>query len=359
MELLYGKKELEQIAKLYGVKNASKIKKDDLIKVLVEVIPEKLPEKLPMLDREDLERFEEVCKADIALDTEEELELYYNLMELELVQHQKDSESGKITVAAVDIVKDAYNSIDKEAILPIIDRNTKLRNYIKGILNLYGSVELKVASEIYKKLYDIDITATEIKTFVKEDMRLGFGTKVMDNYIVEETIYALDKSNFNAFIEARNKCDYYIPSLEMLEKLADDRYYEESLPIEKLRGNLKHKHNATDETIEEVVVAVNMICKVDNDRTGRVIDLILEEMAELGVEFKSFAQVQDMGKLVTQISRGVRKWINKGFTDQELSPHTFDERTGQKIKVLDIGRNDPCPCGSGKKYKKCCGANKK
>ena len=22
------------------------------------------------------------------------------------------------------------------------------------------------------------------------------------------------------------------------------------------------------------------------------------------------------------------------------------------------GRNDPCPCGSGKKYKKCCGANK-
>ena len=22
-----------------------------------------------------------------------------------------------------------------------------------------------------------------------------------------------------------------------------------------------------------------------------------------------------------------------------------------------VGRNDPCPCGSGKKYKKCCGIN--
>lgn len=22
--------------------------------------------------------------------------------------------------------------------------------------------------------------------------------------------------------------------------------------------------------------------------------------------------------------------------------------------MSDIGRNDPCPCGSGKKYKKCC-----
>ena len=26
-------------------------------------------------------------------------------------------------------------------------------------------------------------------------------------------------------------------------------------------------------------------------------------------------------------------------------------------KEKEPGRNDPCPCGSGKKYKKCCGAN--
>jgi len=25
-------------------------------------------------------------------------------------------------------------------------------------------------------------------------------------------------------------------------------------------------------------------------------------------------------------------------------------------QMAKIGRNDPCPCGSGKKYKKCCGA---
>jgi len=27
------------------------------------------------------------------------------------------------------------------------------------------------------------------------------------------------------------------------------------------------------------------------------------------------------------------------------------------VRVTKIGRNDPCPCGSGKKYKKCCGIN--
>jgi preprotein translocase subunit SecA len=30
--------------------------------------------------------------------------------------------------------------------------------------------------------------------------------------------------------------------------------------------------------------------------------------------------------------------------------------TGQRVVGQQVGRNDPCPCGSGKKYKKCHGA---
>ena len=36
------------------------------------------------------------------------------------------------------------------------------------------------------------------------------------------------------------------------------------------------------------------------------------------------------------------------------------QRPGKKVPVVaapKVGRNDPCPCGSGKKYKKCCGQN--
>ena len=33
----------------------------------------------------------------------------------------------------------------------------------------------------------------------------------------------------------------------------------------------------------------------------------------------------------------------------------------KKVQVINkepkVGRNDPCPCGSGKKYKNCCGKN--
>lgn len=34
------------------------------------------------------------------------------------------------------------------------------------------------------------------------------------------------------------------------------------------------------------------------------------------------------------------------------------KRSKTVVKEKEPGRNDPCPCGSGKKYKKCCGANK-
>ncbi|MCK8825744.1 J domain-containing protein [Fuchsiella alkaliacetigena] len=38
--------------------------------------------------------------------------------------------------------------------------------------------------------------------------------------------------------------------------------------------------------------------------------------------------------------------------DQDSNYEKLD--SGQVVKKDDVGRNDPCPCGSGKKYKKCC-----
>jgi preprotein translocase subunit SecA len=42
----------------------------------------------------------------------------------------------------------------------------------------------------------------------------------------------------------------------------------------------------------------------------------------------------------------------EGGPRQSVKKVTVGAKKGEKV-----GRNDPCPCGSGKKYKKCCGAN--
>jgi uncharacterized protein YecA (UPF0149 family) len=35
----------------------------------------------------------------------------------------------------------------------------------------------------------------------------------------------------------------------------------------------------------------------------------------------------------------------------------FTDRPNPFASTPKIGRNDPCPCGSGRKYKRCCGEN--
>ncbi len=40
---------------------------------------------------------------------------------------------------------------------------------------------------------------------------------------------------------------------------------------------------------------------------------------------------------------------------ETVDNETADSEPAQVISQPKIGRNDPCPCGSGKKYKKCCG----
>ena len=47
------------------------------------------------------------------------------------------------------------------------------------------------------------------------------------------------------------------------------------------------------------------------------------------------------------------------FPEEKLKQlYTEQKKSGTIIKEAKVYPNDPCPCGSGKKYKKCCGRNK-
>jgi preprotein translocase subunit SecA len=54
-------------------------------------------------------------------------------------------------------------------------------------------------------------------------------------------------------------------------------------------------------------------------------------------------------RITTQVPEQPQNVSENKYEDAEPAPK--QRRTGEQV-----GRNDPCPCGSGKKYKKCCGA---
>ncbi len=52
--------------------------------------------------------------------------------------------------------------------------------------------------------------------------------------------------------------------------------------------------------------------------------------------------------------RQERKKLADTVVDPDAPPIS-DVPVEQAKGEQTVGRNDPCPCGSGKKYKKCCG----
>lgn len=55
---------------------------------------------------------------------------------------------------------------------------------------------------------------------------------------------------------------------------------------------------------------------------------------------------------------GLPQWDDVLSEERRMEIVKEFKRSKTVHKEKEPGRNDPCPCGSGKKYKKCCGANK-
>jgi preprotein translocase subunit SecA len=55
--------------------------------------------------------------------------------------------------------------------------------------------------------------------------------------------------------------------------------------------------------------------------------------------------------------RIIRKEDNQSDKKKEQQKKETQNSPKPTISSVKVGRNDPCPCGSGKKYKKCCGRN--
>ena len=57
-------------------------------------------------------------------------------------------------------------------------------------------------------------------------------------------------------------------------------------------------------------------------------------------------QFENVYNIIDKYKNDIPIWIYNGYTKREVNSMPKEKK---------VGRNDPCPCGSGKKYKKCCG----
>ena len=242
--------------------------------------------------------------------------------------------------------------------------------------------------------------------------------ELMDTFFSEETV---DNPHRILAFEASEK-PMYQPSRREFLKYADDSYYEVSSDEKQWRDFLKKQYSAELDRlamsehadVEEILDAFFLtvhewIMELGMEPQSSPTELI-QDVMDLYKEFGIYPDEMDELNLhigfIMETYNHSRLWINHGYTPDELRrmhpghsrvskvvpnsslaaemleqtrdywknmgvdvdlasnavtvPSFIMEPDGQirEQKENRIYPNDPCPCGSGKKFKKCCGRNR-
>lgn len=84
----------------------------------------------------------------------------------------------------------------------------------------------------------------------------------------------------------------------------------------------------------------------------------MEEDTEVSLKFDKELLYKNMVAADAEWLYGLEEW-KEIFDEDKLKALYKEQKSSQTVvNAPKIYPNDPCPCGSGKKYKKCCGKNK-
>ena len=83
----------------------------------------------------------------------------------------------------------------------------------------------------------------------------------------------------------------------------------------------------------------------------------MEEDTQVSLAFDKAKLYKNMVDAKADWLYGLPAWNDIFDEETRKALYIEQKKSGTVIKGAKIGRNDPCPCGSGKKYKQCCGRN--
>ena len=123
-------------------------------------------------------------------------------------------------------------------------------------------------------------------------------------------------------------------------------------PDEVVTGTVKElaeKYNQEVLTMVGFLDGINESLKVENPIEE------LEDTTEVSLEYDPEKLYKNMVDAKADWLYNLEEWDNLLTPERRKELYKEQKLSGTVIKEKKVGRNDPCPCGSGKKYKYCCG----
>lgn len=268
-----------------------------------------------------------------------------------------------------------------------IDKSERisLHQYFEAAARLYGVIPVSKILEIYNSqnepiaidafyLFAEILRYEENGFFILSRQEVKSGEEnskpeeweVIDSYLLGESTEL-----YFDFVSTQGKKNYKILPRDEFLCYANPKEIPSNLQSEAMLNYLKKKKHQIQFTPEEVCWLIRMMISIDC-----CLQEVLEHLTGMGLQFDSERDMEAFMKCYQELNNHTRKQVNRGHTPYELRQEYStsiprNKPTGLENQIFmfetaenepriiqintKVGRNDPCPCGSGLKYKKCCG----
>ena len=295
--------------------------------------------------------------------------------------------SGQYVVARIFKFEDAYYLLEISGVLPSSRRDDALRYSVAKIIQNPELVYLdnpekqkeieKDIKEIYGKFIEFfgkdEIVTTNkfaddligaFNDFAEGGEKVDFRDKIqpLENYrffSVSEFNNSYEnflENSLGGFSSHKEVYDvgiifdkelglYAVPFFETFNKVIENPENVENAKecVEFFLENDKFSANIIKRVAERHDNFMEVVNKLLG--TNYTLDELLEHYKARYLEHKIFSSTTVLYK-----SKAFSKTL--GIIEEDIEKPSLEG-----IDLSKVGRNDPCPCGSGKKFKKCCGAN--
>lgn len=328
---------------------------------------------------------------------------------------------GGFTYLVPDEVKAAYKQIDKPYLHEHMKARFLLDQFACAAVNLYGVLSLEelagIVNENNHNKEDDRLSEDMLEfclignEYYNSDyiMERGF---IADCHFGTEDLDGLDQDEVQSLLKIRQGKPRYFPGIKTFLRYADPDYYEQTPQIKALKKELRQVGLSVAEA-EDLIDTLH-----DKITAHADLSQLLGHLKEYGVGFDNEQAANKLLQAIVKVHNSTRLWSNYGHTPDEMAkllgginPRGISfgknmtkmlvegeldldelkeslwekplinsefknsvmseiervkkmkdqkEKVGTPDNIIPFkkpGRNDPCPCGSGLKYKKCCGKN--
>ncbi|MFA5336806.1 MAG: preprotein translocase subunit SecA [Candidatus Omnitrophota bacterium] len=189
-----------------------------------------------------------------------------------------------------------------------------------------------------------------LKAWIKTKFDVELATGALSGLSLEEVLGLIKKSVQDAYYKKQQAVG--TDKMSSMERsvalwILDSRWKEHLLIMDSLKEGIHLRgYGQSDPLVEyqkETYAAFNeTIASIKED----IVDLVFK------------AKISIPEETVSVFEESPKNYVHSEYSSlqkEEEKPATQPQPSTPQVSAPKVGRNDPCPCGSGKKYKKCCG----